>query len=87
MAPLTAQHLRVLLSRYAEARIAQFERDTVSNRRALKEAAEVLCGATGSPDIKAALFKADDLLAAGAPELHLPRRAAGARETSRVLMT
>ena len=83
----TAQQLRHLLSRYAQARIAQFERDTPARRKALTEATRALCAVTSAPDIKTALFKADDLLAATCPEDHLTRRAAGARETSRVLMT
>ncbi|MBL3805988.1 DUF5133 domain-containing protein [Streptomyces sp. SID7982] len=82
----SAQRLRTLLSQYAQVRIAQFERDTPANRRALDEATRALCAATGSPDIKAALFKADDLLAATCPQGRLPAHTAGARQTSRALL-
>ncbi|MFD5182188.1 DUF5133 domain-containing protein [Streptomyces sp. NPDC058372] len=63
------QLLRTLLSRYAQARISQFECDTAANRRALGDAAYTLCVTTGTRDIKEALYRADDLLAGNCPEV------------------
>ncbi|MBK3575644.1 DUF5133 domain-containing protein [Streptomyces sp. MBT65] len=56
------QVLRILLSRYAEARIMQFESDTAENRHRLDDMTHALCVTTGVHTIEHALALADDLL-------------------------
>ncbi|MFJ9251036.1 DUF5133 domain-containing protein [Streptomyces sp. NPDC101776] len=61
---ITPRHqvLRTLLSRYADARIMQFENDTAESRRRLDDMTHALCVTTGAHTIENALALADDLL-------------------------
>ncbi|RDG37104.1 DUF5133 domain-containing protein [Streptomyces corynorhini] len=62
------QILRVLLSRYAEARIRAHEDDTAAGRRALDDVAYTLCVITGTRSVEDALARADRLLAVDQPD-------------------
>ncbi|MFJ5291201.1 MULTISPECIES: DUF5133 domain-containing protein [unclassified Streptomyces] len=58
------QVLRMLLARYATARIALLEQDTAAGRRALEDVTHTLCAATSTRSVEDAVLAADGVLEA-----------------------
>ncbi|MEU5894921.1 MULTISPECIES: DUF5133 domain-containing protein [Streptomyces] len=68
------RHVRSLLTRYANARIALAEKPVPAWQRELADVTHALCAVTGTRSITSAIAAADEILAA-AGRSRAPRRA------------